>query len=88
LDLIDELVVKEMVNNYNHANWYVKLKGRQNDEGGVARIFGLSYEGVVPIGRESYNLIVATCFIGDEHEHYIPHIEYLIVKANGMQKGN
>jgi hypothetical protein len=54
----------------------------------VARIFDLSYEGVVPIGRKSYNLIVATCFIGDEHEHYIPHLGYLIAKANGMQKGS
>ncbi len=75
MTLVDELVVKEMVNNYNHANQYVKLKGRQNDEAkGVARIFGLSRDGVVPIGRESYNLIVATCFIGNEHEHYIPHL--------------
>ncbi len=42
-----------MVNNYNHANQYVKLKGRQINIGeGVARFFGLSHEGVVPIGRE------------------------------------
>ncbi len=61
-----------MVNSYNHANQYVKLKGRQIDKGkGVARIFRLSHEGVVPIGRESYKPIVATCFIGDEHEHHI-----------------
>jgi hypothetical protein len=37
----------------------------------VARIFGLSREGVVPIERESYNPIVATYFIGEDHEHYI-----------------
>jgi hypothetical protein len=49
---IDEPIVKEMVNNYNHANQYVKLKGRQINVGkGVARIFVLSPEGVVPIGR-------------------------------------
>jgi hypothetical protein len=42
----------------------------------VARIFGLSYKGIVPIGKESYNPIVATYFIGDEHEHYIPHSSY------------
>jgi hypothetical protein len=53
----------------------------------VARIFGLSREGVVPIVKKSYNLIVATCFIGDEHEHYIPRLGHLIAKANGMQKG-
>jgi hypothetical protein len=43
LDLVDELVVKEMISNYNHVNQCVKLKGRQiNIEEGVARIFGLS----------------------------------------------
>jgi hypothetical protein len=78
-----------MVNSYNYANQYVKLKGRQNDEAkGVARIFGLSHEGVVSIGRESYNLIVATCVIGNEDEHYIPRLGYLIAKANGMHKGS
>jgi hypothetical protein len=81
--------VKEKVNIYNHSNQYVKLKGRQINKGeGVARIFGLSCERVVPIGRESYNPIVATCFIENEHEHYIPHIGYLIAKANGRQKGS
>jgi hypothetical protein len=71
---VDEPIVKEMISNYNHADQYVKLKGRQIDVGeeGVARIFGLSREGIIPIGRESYNPIVATYFIGDEHEHYIP----------------
>ncbi len=39
--LVDELVVKEMINIYNHANQYVKLKGRQINVGeGMARIFG------------------------------------------------
>ncbi len=80
--------MKEMVNNYNHANQYVKLQGKQIDLGGVARIFCLSHEGVVPIGRESYNPIVATCFMGDEHEHYIPRLGYLIAKVNGKQKGS
>jgi hypothetical protein len=44
------------------------MKGRQIDVGeeGVARI--LSHEGIVPIGKESYNPIVATYFIGDEHD--------------------
>ncbi len=85
---IDELVVRDMVNNYNHANQYVKLKGRQIDMGeeGVARIFGLFHEGVGPIGRESYNPIVATYFIGDEHEHYIQHSRYLIAKGDGKRK--
>ncbi len=78
-----------MVNSYNHANQYVKLKGRQIDEGkGVARTFRLSHEGVVPIGRESYKPIVATCFTGDEHEHYIARLGYIIAKTNGRQKGN
>jgi hypothetical protein len=64
--------VKEMVSNYNHVNQYVKMKGRQINVGeGMARIFGLSSEGVVPIGKESYNPIVATYFTRDEHEHYI-----------------
>jgi siroheme synthase len=27
--IMDELVVKKMISNYNHANQYVKLKGRQ-----------------------------------------------------------
>jgi hypothetical protein len=49
----------------------------------MARIFGLSHEGIVLIRIESYNLIVATNFIGDEHEHYRSHSKYLIVKANG-----
>jgi hypothetical protein len=40
-------------------------------EEGVANVFGLSHERVVPTGKESYNPIVATYFIGDEHEHYI-----------------
>jgi hypothetical protein len=39
---IDEPIVKEMVNNYNHANQYVKLKGRQINVRGVANFFGLS----------------------------------------------
>ncbi len=40
-----------MVSSYNNSNQYVKLKGRQIDikEEGVARIFGLSHEGVVLI---------------------------------------
>jgi hypothetical protein len=50
----------------------------------VARI--LSHEGIVPIGKESYNPIVATYFIGDEHEHYIPCLGYLITKADGRRK--
>jgi hypothetical protein len=42
------------------------LKGRQIKVGkGVARIFGLSHKRIVPIGRESYNPIVVTYFIGD-----------------------
>ncbi len=55
--IMDKPVVKEMINGYNHANQYVKLKGRQIDVGeeGVARIFGLSRERIVPIGKESYN---------------------------------
>jgi hypothetical protein len=73
-----------MINNYNHANQYVKLKGRQINIGeGMVRIFGLSHEGIVPIRIESYNPIVATYFTGDEHEHYISHSKYFIVKANG-----
>jgi hypothetical protein len=83
---IDEPIVKEMVNSYNYANQYVKLKGRQMDIKGVARICGLSHEGVVPIGRESYNPIVAIYFIKDEHEHYIPCLRYPIAKANGRRK--
>ncbi len=85
---VNELVVRDMVNSYNHANQYVKLKGRQIDMGeeGVARIFGLSHEGVIPIGRKNYNLIIATYFIGDEHEHYIPRSRYLIANRDGKQK--
>jgi hypothetical protein len=49
----------------------------------VARIFGISHERIVLIGRESYNPIVATYFIRDEHEHYIPHLRYMIAKTNG-----
>jgi hypothetical protein len=75
-----------MVNNYNYANRYVKLKGKQINIKGVARIFGLSHEGVVPIGKESYNPIIATYFIKDEHEHYIPCSGYPIAKANGRRK--
>jgi hypothetical protein len=59
------------------------MKGRQIDGGGVARIFGLSRERIIPIGRGNDNPIVVTCFIGNEHEHYIPHLRYLIAKANG-----
>jgi hypothetical protein len=85
--LLDELVEKEMISSYNHANQYVKLKGKQINVGkGVARIFGLSYEGIVPIGRENYNPIIATYFIKDEHEHYIPCLGYLIAKTNGKRK--
>ncbi len=66
-----------MISNYNHANPYLKLKGRQIDVGErVARIFGLSHKGIIPIGKESYNPIVATYFIGDEHEHYRPRSGY------------
>ncbi len=68
--LVDELVVKEMIHSYNHADQYVKLKGRQINVGeGMARIFGLSHEGIVPIGKESYNPIVVTYFIGNEDEN-------------------
>jgi hypothetical protein len=84
----DELVMKEMVNSYNHVNQYVKLKGRQIDVGkeGVARSFGLSHERVVQIGRESYNPIVATYFTRDEYERYISLLVYLIAKVNGKHK--
>jgi hypothetical protein len=65
----------------------VKLKRRQIDIGeGMARIIGLSREGIVPIGRKSYNLIVAIYFIGNEHEPYIPCSRYLIAKRDGRQK--
>jgi hypothetical protein len=85
--LIDELVKKEMINNYNHANQYVKLKGKQINVGEeVARIFHLSCEGIVPIKRKNYNPIVATYFIGDDHEHYIPCSRYLTTKTNGKRK--
>jgi hypothetical protein len=40
----------------------------------------------LPIGRESYNLIVATYFIGSEHEHYIPCLGHLIAKIDGKRK--
>jgi len=80
-------IVKEMISSYKHADQYVRLKGRQIDvKKGVARIFGLSCEGIVPIGRESYNLVVVTYFIRDEHEHYILHSCYLIAKIDGRQK--
>jgi hypothetical protein len=71
---VDEPIVKELISSYNYVDQYVKLKGRQIDIGkeGMARILCLSHEGIIPIGRESYNPIVATYFIGDEHEHYIP----------------
>jgi len=49
----------------------------------VARIFGLSYKRIVPIEKENYNPIIATYFIGDEHEHYIPYSCYLIAKTYG-----
>ncbi len=51
--LMDELIVKEMINSYKHVDQYVKLKGRQIDvrKKGVARIFGLSCERIVLIGR-------------------------------------
>lgn len=80
--------MKEMINSYNHADQLVNLKGRQIDVGkeGVVRIFGLSCEGIVPIRRESYNSIVATYFIGYEHEHYIPCLGYLKTKTNGRWK--
>ncbi len=70
---IDESIARDMVNSYNHANQYVKLKGRQIDMGeeGVANFFGLFHERVAPTRRESYNPIVATYFICDEHEHYV-----------------
>jgi hypothetical protein len=51
----------------------------------VARIFGLYCKGIVPIGKESYNPIVATYFIGGEHEHYIPRSNYLIAKVYGKR---
>jgi hypothetical protein len=69
-----------MISNYNHANQYVKLKGRQINVG-EGRIFGLSHKRIVPIGKESYNPIIAIYFIGDEHEHYIPRSCYLIAKT-------
>ncbi len=79
--------MKEMISIYNHVDQCVRLKGRQIDVGkGVARIFGLLCEGIVPIGRESYNPIVATYFIGDEHEHYILCSCYLITKVDGKHK--
>jgi hypothetical protein len=79
--------MNKMINNYNHANQYVKLKGRQINVGGrMARIFGLSRERIVPIGRESYNPIVVTYFIGNEDEHNILRSRYLIAKVDGIWK--
>ncbi len=80
--------MKEMISSYNHVDQYFKPKGKHIDIGkeAMTRIFGLSCEGTVPIGRESYNPIVVTYFIGYEHEHYIPYVRYLIAKANGRRK--
>ncbi len=77
-----------MISNYNHVDQYVKLKGRQIDvwKEKVTTIFWFIRERIVPIGRKSYNPIVATYFIRNEHEHYIPHSGYLIAKANGRWK--
>jgi hypothetical protein len=76
-----------MISIYNHANQYVKLKGRQINIGeGMTRIFGLFHKGIVPIGQESYNPIIATYSIGDEYEHYIPHSGYLIAKTYGKHE--
>jgi hypothetical protein len=52
----------------------------------MTRIFCLSHERIVPIRRESYNPIVTTYFIGDEHEHYIPHSRYMIAKIDDRWK--
>ncbi len=50
--LVDELIVKEMIGSYDHADQYVELKGKQINIGeGMAMIFVLSREGIVPIGR-------------------------------------
>ncbi len=50
--LVDELIVKEMISSYDHADQYVELKGKQINIGeGMAMIFVLSREGIVPIGR-------------------------------------
>jgi hypothetical protein len=64
--------VKEMIGNYNHADQYVKLKGRQINVG----------EGMAD-GKESYYPIVVTYFIGNEDEHYILCSKYLIAKVDG-----
>jgi hypothetical protein len=52
----------------------------------MVRIFALSCERIVPIGRESYNPIVATYVIGNEHEQYIFHLGYRIAKVDGRHK--
>jgi hypothetical protein len=86
--LVDEPVVKEMINNYNRVDQDMNLKGKQIDVGeeGMARIFCISYKRIIPIGKESYKPIVATYLIGNEHEHYIICSSYLIAKTNGKQK--
>ncbi len=52
----------------------------------MARIFGLSHKRIVPIRRESCNAIVATYFIGNQHEHYTPHSNYQIAKIDDKRK--
>jgi hypothetical protein len=51
--LVDEPIVKEMMNSYNHANQYVKLKGKQINIGeGMGRIFGYPMKGLYQLERK------------------------------------
>jgi hypothetical protein len=51
--LIDEPIMKEMMNTYNHANQYVKLKGKQINIGeGMGRIFGYPMKGLYQLERK------------------------------------
>jgi hypothetical protein len=53
---------------------------------GVVEVFKLLCSGLVLGRREGYKTSIASYFIGEERDHYVPQSGYIIIKANRLLK--
>ncbi len=80
---IDELLMEELIYNFNYIDQYIKLKGWQVDVGkGISQNFELSCEGFMLGGGERYKHDVGTYSDGKKQDHYVPHFVYLIIQTS------
>ncbi len=75
---------KELICNIHIINQYTKLQGRQINMGikGVVENFKLPYSGLILGRKEGYNISIASYFVGEERDHYVPRFGYIIIQTN------